>query len=62
MKKKTGLFLGIPYDWRRPRRKTIKQRVWNPKERRILTPKTFGWGYSINFYELLRRLRLVRRS
>jgi hypothetical protein len=25
-------------------------------DRRIFTPKTFGWGLSINFYELARRL------
>jgi hypothetical protein len=26
--------------------------------RRILTPKSYGWGYDINLRELARRLRL----
>ena len=38
----------------------IKQRSWNPNDRRVFTPKTFGWGYSINFYELGRRLGIIR--
>lgn len=39
----------------------IKQRSWNPNDRHVLTPKAFGWGYDINFYELGRRLGLIRR-
>jgi hypothetical protein len=27
----------------------------------VLTPKVFGWGYTINFYELARRLGLIRK-
>ncbi|HXT38123.1 MAG TPA: DUF5808 domain-containing protein [Chloroflexota bacterium] len=53
-------FLGIPYDWRPPSMARIKQRSWNPNDRRVLTPKMFGWGYSINFYELGRRLGIIR--
>jgi hypothetical protein len=54
--------LGIPYDWRAPTMARLRQRWWNPEDRRILTPKTFGWGYAINFYELGRRLGLIRRG
>jgi Family of unknown function (DUF5808) len=57
---KTGRFLGIPYDWRRPTRSRFKQRLWNRRDRRLFTPHAFGWGWSVNLYELLRRLRLVR--
>ena len=57
---KTGKFLGIPYDWRRPAWTRVKQRWWNPGDRRILTPKSYGWGYDINLHELARRLRLRR--
>ncbi len=53
-------FLGIPYDWRRPSPSRIKERSWNAEDRRLFTPKVFGWGYSINWYELARRLRIVR--
>jgi hypothetical protein len=61
-KQKTGHFLGLPYDFRRPPRGWIKARVWNPDDPRIFGPKTFGWGWSINFYALLRRIGLIRRS
>lgn len=52
--KKQGTFLGIPYDWRWPTWKIIKDKMWNKNDRRIFTPKLFGWGWGINFYELLR--------
>ena len=55
MTKKTGTFLGVPYDWRRPTVARVKSRWWNPKDRRLFTPKSFGWGYDINLARLLRR-------
>jgi hypothetical protein len=57
---RVGRFLGLPYDWRAPTWERVRLRVWNPADRRLLTPKTFGWGYDLNLYELARRLRLVR--
>jgi hypothetical protein len=51
----SGRFLGIPYDWRRPTWQRLHSRVWNPEEPRVLVPKAFGWGYSINFAQLFRR-------
>ena len=39
----------------------IKERVWNPNDRRLFTPKAFDWGLDLNFYELCRRLGLTRR-
>jgi hypothetical protein len=59
---KTGRFLGLPYDWRRPTRARIKMRAWNPDDSRVFVPKAFGWGLSINFHALLRRLGLIRSS
>ncbi len=59
--RKPKRFLGIPYDFRRPTWARIKERVWNPNDRHVFTSKGFGWGYSINFYELARRLGLIRR-
>ena len=58
---KTGTFLGIPYDWRAPTWAVIKERMWNPQDRRLFTPHVFGWGWSLNLYEVLRRARLVGR-
>ena len=57
---KTGKFLGVPYDWRRPTAARFKSRWWNPDDERILTPRWFGWGYDINLRELGRRLRVMR--
>jgi len=54
-RRKTGMWLRIPYDWRRPTLARAKSRWWNPQERRLFTPKTFGWGWDINFARLLRR-------
>jgi hypothetical protein len=53
---RSGTFLGLPYDWRRPTRARVRDRLWNRRDRRVFTPKAFGWGLSINFYELGRRL------
>jgi hypothetical protein len=60
-KQRTGKFLGVPYDWRKPTAERTKSRWWNPEDRHILTPKAYGWGWAVNFYELFRRLRLIRR-
>lgn len=51
-----GRFLGLPYDFRRPTLARIRGELWNPRERRILVPKAFGWGYGLNFAALVRWL------
>jgi hypothetical protein len=56
----TGKFLGIPYDWRRPTWERYKSRWWNTKDRRIVMPRAFGWGYDFNLAEVARRLHLRR--
>jgi hypothetical protein len=58
--RRTGTFLGAPYDWRRPTFARLKERWWNGDDRRVITPKAFGWGYDTNLRELARRLRLLR--
>ena len=52
-----GHFLGLPYNWRRPRSGEVGKGVWDTGDVRILTPKNYGWGYGINFAALMRRLR-----
>ena len=42
-----GRFLGMPYDWRRPTARKVKHRLWNPGGP-LLSPKVFGWGYTLN--------------
>jgi hypothetical protein len=34
--------------------------MWNTHDRRLFTPRVFGWGYDVNLAELARRLRLRR--
>jgi hypothetical protein len=50
---RTGTFLGIPYDWRKPTKARYRERMWNPDEPRIVTPRAWGWGYDVNFYRLV---------
>ena len=45
----------MPYDWRRPTVGRYMERMWNPDDRRILTPRVFGWGYDLNLYRLFHR-------
>lgn len=52
-----GRFLGIPYNWDRPTRADVRQGIWDPSDDRILTPKTWGWGYGLNLAAVVRRLR-----
>ena len=59
--KKTGTFLGIPYDWRWMSWAKVKERMWNPSDPRVFTPRVFGWGWSLNLYQLFRRLKIMRR-
>lgn len=42
-----GRFLGMPYDWRMPTFERIAKRMWNPGGP-LLSPKSFGWGYTLN--------------
>ena len=59
-KQQTGTFLGAPYDWRRPAVRRFKERNWNRRDNRLVVPKDYGWGWTVNLYELLRRLHLRR--
>jgi hypothetical protein len=52
---KTGRFLGMPYDWRRPTVARTKERLWNPADPRLFVPRVYGWGWDLNFARLLRR-------
>jgi len=58
---KTGTLLGAPYDWRKPTKARFKKRLWNADDHHIFTPKNYGWGWSINFYEIAVRLHLKQR-
>lgn len=49
MVKRHGKVAGIPYDFRRPTWKRAKQRMWNRREKRVFTPKSWGIGWTLNF-------------
>ncbi|MFZ1063551.1 MAG: DUF5808 domain-containing protein [Acidimicrobiales bacterium] len=44
---------GLPYDWRRPTVARAKSRMWNGDDPRMFPPKSFGAGWTINFYWLV---------
>ncbi|HEU5033614.1 MAG TPA: hypothetical protein VFT62_02540 [Mycobacteriales bacterium] len=35
----------------------LKGEFWRPKEQRLLVRRGIGWGWTVNFAELARRLR-----
>jgi hypothetical protein len=49
----------IPYDFRLPTIERIKEFCWNPYKNRIFTSTVFGIGWTINFYTLLERMRII---
>jgi Family of unknown function (DUF5808) len=50
-----GELLGlVPYDFRVPTVERAKQQTWNPRSSRLLTPTTFGVGWSVNLGRLAR--------
>jgi hypothetical protein len=52
---KRGKFLGIPYDWRRPKASRFRRTLWNRDSRKVFVPKGYGWGYDVNFGALFPR-------
>ena len=52
-----GRFLRVPYDFRLPTIQRVRERFWNPDDPRIFTPHVFGVGWSLNVYQIVKRLR-----
>ena len=50
--KKSGKMLGIPYDLRFPTLSRVKERMWNREDPRIITPRVYGAGWTVNFATL----------
>ncbi len=56
-------FLGMPYDFRPPTAERTRSRMWTGEDPRLFPPKSFGWGYTINFYWIFHpRAWSARRS
>ncbi|MBN2247339.1 MAG: DUF1648 domain-containing protein [Coriobacteriia bacterium] len=55
-----GHVLGMPYDFRGASVERIGSRVWNPADPRILMPRMFGVGWTINLGAIAVKLGLIR--
>lgn len=49
------LVMRIPYDLRTPTRERVLRSVWAPDDPRIVVPRAFGVGWSVNFARLVGR-------
>ena len=58
-KQSHGTFFGVPFEFRFPTPGRVRDRWWNAKDTRIFTPHVFGVGWSLNAYQVLRRLGYV---
>lgn len=52
----------VPYDFRFPSIKRIKEACWNPDDERIFTEPAFGIGWRINVFALLEKMRIISES
>ncbi len=52
---KSGKAMGVPYDFRMPTLERIKERMWNPDDERIIVPRVFGVGWTLNLAQLKRK-------
>ena len=43
-----GHVLGVPYDLRRPTWRRVQESWWAPQDPRLVTPRVFGVGWSLN--------------
>jgi hypothetical protein len=54
-RRRHGEVLGfVPYDFRFPTLERARSRTWNPESARLLTPRSFGVGWTLNFGRLAR--------
>lgn len=53
-RKPQGSFLGIPYNWSRPKPGELGKGLWDPDDPRVFPPKNYGWGYGLNVAALAR--------
>ncbi|MDM7832517.1 DUF5808 domain-containing protein [Cellulomonas edaphi] len=49
-----GVVVGfVPYDFRVPTLARAKQRLWDPEGSRVINPKVFGVGWTLNVGKLV---------
>jgi len=52
----------VPYDFRIPTVKRLKETYWNAYEKRMFVPEVFGVGWAINFHALLENLGVIKQT
>ncbi|WGD38456.1 DUF5808 domain-containing protein [Lysinibacter sp. HNR] len=52
--------LGLPLETRGPMSAEVRSRVWNPESPRLVVPRLFGIGWTLNLGALAVKLRLIR--
>ena len=53
-----GMILGfVPYDLRLPTPARLKEVYWNTDSHRLIGGRLFGVGWTVNFYEVVARVR-----
>ena len=57
-----GTFLKVPFEFRFPTPGRLRQRWWNPEDDRVFTPGVVGVGWTVNAYQLLRRLGIIGKE
>ena len=50
--KKTGTFLGVPYNWNKPTLAREKKTWWDTENDKFVVPRAYGWGYAFNIAKL----------
>ena len=46
----------VPYDFRFPTVDRVRRSVWDPEDERVILPRAFGIGWSVNAAAVLKRL------
>ncbi len=52
-------FFGMPVDWDS---KHPFKNLWNGDDDRIILPKGFGVGYTINFHAVCKKFKLIKKN
>lgn len=52
----------VPYDFRLPTLQKLRDRFWNPDDKRIFTPHIWGVGWAVNFFALMEKLRIISEA
>jgi hypothetical protein len=57
-----GRIAKVPYDFRAPTPHRLLRRSWSPDDPRIIVPRAFGVGWTINFASALAAVKRSRAS